>query len=187
MRKIGGMDEIRKQTERCMHALLDAAGMEPGDIVAVGCSTSEIMGTRIGTSPTDEAAEAVFAAIYPLLQTKGIWLAAQCCEHLNRALVVEKEAAARYGLPLVSVVPVPKAGGSWAAWAYRHLHSPVVVENLDSHRAAAGLDIGETWVGMHVKPVAVVVRPENPQIGEARVTMARTRPKLIGGERALYE
>jgi len=166
--------------------LLDAAGLEAGDILAVGCSTSEIMGKKIGTSPTEEAGEAVFHAIYPLLEEKGIWLAAQCCEHLNRALVIEKEAAARFGLPVVSVVPVKDAGGSWAAWVYRQLHEPVVVENLDNHKAAAGLDIGETCIGMHLKPVGVMVRPQKPWIGEARVTMVRTRPKLIGGERAQY-
>lgn len=181
------LDEVKKQTEACLKELLAAAGMEAGDILAVGCSTSEIMGKRIGTGPAEEAGEAVFAAVYPLLQERGIWLAAQCCEHLNRVLVMERKAALRFDLPLVTVVPATEAGGSWAAWVYRHIPDPVVVENLDGHKAAAGLDIGETCIGMHLKPVAVMVRPEDPWVGKARVTMARTRPKLIGGERARYQ
>jgi len=180
------MGDVSRQTTICINELLDAAGLETGDILVVGCSTSEIMGKRIGSAPAEEAAEEVFAGLYPLLREKGIWLAAQCCEHLNRALVMEKEAALRFDLPLVSVVPVKDAGGSWAAKVYRSLRAPVVVENLDRHKAAAGLDIGETCVGMHLKPVGVMVRPSDPWIGEARVTMIRTRPKLIGGERARY-
>ncbi|MEL7623197.1 MAG: TIGR01440 family protein [Clostridiales bacterium] len=181
------LDKIKEQTAACLEALLAAAELEAGDILVVGCSTSEIMGKKIGSEPVEEAGEAVFEAIRPLLEAKGIWLAAQCCEHLNRALVMEKEAALRFGLTPVTVVPVRKAGGSWAAWAYRHLKQPVVVENLDNHKAAAGIDIGETCIGMHLRPVAVMVRPAEPWIGEARVTMVRTRPKLIGGERAQYK
>ena len=179
-------DDVRAQTEACLRELLAVANLEAGDILVVGCSTSEIIGKRIGTATNDEAGEAVFTAVHPVLAEKGIWLAAQCCEHLNRALVIEKEAAVRFGLSAVTVVPVREAGGSWAAWAWQHLHEPVVVENLDAHRAAAGLDIGETCIGMHLRPVAVMVRPESPWIGEARITMMRTRPKLIGGERARY-
>ena len=180
------LDEIKKQTEACLRELLDAAALDAGDILAIGCSTSEILGKSIGTSTSEETAEAVYAAIYPLLSEKGICLAAQCCEHLNRALVMEKDAALRYGLPLVSVIPANEAGGAWAAWAYMHMQMPVVVEDLHMHKAAAGLDIGEVGVGMHLRPVAVMVRPSGLWIGEARVTMARTRPKLIGGERARY-
>ena len=180
------LDKIWKQTETCLMELLEAADLDTGDILVIGCSTSEIMGKQIGSSPADEAGEAVFSAVHPLLRERHIWLAAQCCEHLNRALVIEKEAAVLYGLPQVTVVPVREAGGSWAAWAYRHLANPVVVENLDCRKAAAGMDIGETCIGMHLRPVAVMVRPEKPWIGEARVTMVRTRPKLIGGPRAQY-
>jgi uncharacterized protein (TIGR01440 family) len=166
--------------------LLSAADAEAGDILVVGCSTSEIIGERIGSAPSEEAGGAVFEGVYPLLMEKGIWLAAQCCEHLNRALVIEKEAADRFGLSVVSVVPVREAGGSWATWVFRNLKKPVVVENLDPHKAAFGIDIGETCIGMHLKPVAVMVRPSTPWIGKARVTMVRTRPKLIGGTRAQY-
>jgi len=161
----GDVDGIRKQTEDCLTALLAAAGLRAGDVLVVGCSTSEIMGKRLGSEPSDEAAAAVFAGLSPGLEDQGIWLAAQCCEHLNRALVIEREAACRYGLAEVAVVPVPKAGGSWAALVYGWLNDPVVVENLDVHKAAAGMDIGETCIGMHLKPVAVMVRPEAPWIG----------------------
>lgn len=180
-------NQIRDEAAACGETLLGLAALEPGEILVVGCSTSEIMGRRIGSASNEDAAAAVFDGIYPLLRAKGIWLAAQCCEHLNRALVMEKAAALAFGLERVSVVPAPKAGGSWAAWVYRQLEKPVVVENLDGHKAAAGIDIGETWVGMHLRPVAVMARPERPWVGEARVTLARTRPKLIGGSRARYE
>ena len=181
------LDDITIQTEACLRELLDAAALDAGDIVVVGCSTSEILGKSIGTSTSEGVAEAVYAGIYPLLSARGICLAAQCCEHLNRALVMEQAEAHRYGMPLVSVVPINEAGGAWAAWAYRRMQTPVVVEDLHMRKAAAGLDIGEVGVGMHLRPVAVMVRPSSLWIGEARVTMARTRPKLIGGERAIYE
>ena len=180
------LDEIKSQSKACVKELLDAAGLEAGDIVVVGCSTSEIKGDRLGTASDEAVGEAVFSAIYPVLRDKGLWLAAQCCEHLNRALVIEKEAAARYNLQRVSVVPVPKAGGAWASAAYRDLPGAIVVEDLGDVKAAAAVDIGEVCVGMHLKPVAVMVRPSDPWIGKARVTMIRTRPKLIGGERARY-
>ncbi len=179
-------DEIKKQTEACLTELLDAAGMEAGDILAVGCSTSEINGDRIGSASNADIAQAVFSAIYPALHEKGIWLAAQCCEHLNRALVIEKEAAIRHNLPRVSVTPVPNAGGAWAATAYRGMPDAIVVEDLGFVKASAAIDIGEVCVGMHVKPVAVMVRPSDLWIGKARVTMIRARPKLIGGARAQY-
>ena len=178
------MKKVKAQAEACAKTLLEAAELAPGSIVVVGCSTSEIIGQRIGSNPAEEAGEAVFEAIYPLLEEKGLYLAAQCCEHLNRALVVEREAAEKFGFEPVTVVPARKAGGSWSTWVFNHLKDPVVVENLDAHKAAAGIDIGEVCVGMHLKPVGVMVRPADPWVGEARVTMARTRPKLIGGERA---
>ena len=180
-------NEIEAQASACMRELLDAAGMAPGDILVVGSSTSEVMGRKIGSAPDDEAAGGIFAGVYPLLQERGVWLAAQCCEHLNRALVIEGEAASAFGLPVVTAIPEKTAGGSWAAKVYRSLRAPVVVEDLGCHKAAAGIDIGETCIGMHLKPVAVMVRPSSPWVGEARVTMARTRPKLIGGERARYK
>ena len=177
---------VKSQTENCLRELLDAAGLEAGDIMVIGCSSSEIIGKRIGTATDDDAGEAVWLGVSPLLEAKGIWLAAQCCEHLNRALVIERAAAKRYNLESVSVLPVHEAGGSWATAAYKHMKDPVVVEDLGRSKAAAGIDIGETCIGMHLRPVAVMVRPSDPWIGKARVTMVRTRPKLIGGARAKY-
>ena len=180
------LDEIKSQTEACVRELLAAAGLEAGDILVAGCSTSEIKGDRLGTASDEAVGGAVFSVVYAELRERGIWLAAQCCEHLNRALVVERGAAARYNLRRVSVVPTPKAGGAWASAAYRGMPEAIMVEDLGDVKAAAALDIGEVCVGMHLKPVAVMVRPSDPWIGKARVTMARTRPKLIGGERAQY-
>jgi len=179
--------KIQAQAEECTKTLLAAAALEPDEILVVGCSTSEVMGKKIGTEWNPQAAEAIFNGIYPLLQKENIHLAAQCCEHLNRALVVEKATAKKFGLEIVTVVPFHHAGGSWATHVYNSFREPVVVENLNPHLAVAGIDIGETCIGMHLRPVAVMVRPQDPWIGEARVTMVRTRPKLIGGERARYK
>ena len=150
----------------------------------VGCSSSEIIGKRIGSGSSLEAAEAVFEGIYPVLQEKGIYLAAQCCEHLNRAIILEREAAERWDLSIVNAVPQPKAGGSFATTAYLHMISPVAVEEV---KGQAGMDIGDTFIGMHLQAVAVPVRLSVRQIGEAHLTCARTRPKYIGGERACYD
>ena len=156
--------------------------MKKCDIVVVGCSTSEVLGSKIGTNSSPDTAKILFESIYNVLNEKGIYLAAQCCEHLNRAIIIEKEAVpfAEY----VNVVPVPKAGGSFATQAYAHFNSPVAVEEI---KADAGIDIGSTLIGMHLKKVAVPVRLEVKTIGEAPVTAARTRPKFIGGSRANYD
>ena len=131
-----------------------------------------------------EAAQAVFAGIYPALQERGIWLAAQCCEHLNRALVLERDCARQYGYDPVCVIPQPKAGGSFATTAWKSFTAPVAVEHIRAH---AGLDIGGTMIGMHLRDVAVPVRLSLDHIGQAILLCARTRPKLIGGSRAVYE
>ena len=176
-------EEIREQAASAMRELLETANVPRGGLVVVGCSSSEIMGARIGKGSTPEAAEAVLEGIMPLLQERGLYLAAQCCEHLNRALAVEREAAERYGLEQVCAVPAPKAGGSFATAAFSLFAQPVLAERVQAH---AGLDIGNTLIGMHLRPVAVPVRTRVKKIGEANVTAARTRPKLIGGERAVY-
>ena len=175
--------EFARQARDAMAELLDRAVLRPGSLVVVGCSSSEIMGSNIGKGSTAEAAEAVYEAVEPLLKEKGLFLAAQCCEHLNRALIVERECAEKYGYEPVCVIPQPKAGGSWATAAWKHMSDPVAVERV---RAAAGLDIGSTLIGMHLKEVAVPVRLAVKRVGEAPVTAARTRPKLIGGRRAVY-
>ncbi|WP_051286795.1 TIGR01440 family protein [Paenibacillus taiwanensis] len=175
--------QIHAEAEAAAHALADAAQLSPGQLVIIGCSTSEVIGQRIGTSGTIELATALYAGI-ELLRTKyGAQLAFQCCEHLNRALVVERTTCERLRLDEVNAVPVPKAGGSMAAIAYTSFAQPCLVETIS---ADAGIDIGETLIGMHLKRVAVPLRTSVKSIGAARVTMAMTRPKLIGGERAVY-
>lgn len=150
----------------------------------VGCSTSEVAGAGIGTFSSPELAEAVFGGIYQAVREAGVYLAAQCCEHLNRVLILEKEAAQRYGYEIVNVIPKPKAGGSFATAAYEAFAQPAAVEHIKAH---AGIDIGDTLIGMHLKDVAVPVRIHTGQIGDAHVVCARTRPKFVGGVRAEYD
>ncbi len=175
-------DEIKEQARAAMQELLELAAPRPGSLVVVGCSSSEIMGSRIGKGSTPEAAEAVVEAIYPLIEERGLYLAAQCCEHLNRALIVEHEAVPNG--EIVNVLPQPKAGSSFATAAYKAFRHPVALEEI---HADAGLDIGGTLIGMHLKKVAVPVRLKQNRIGQAIVLAARTRPKFIGGERAIYD
>lgn len=176
--------KLTAQARQAAEELLQAAHLETGDIFVVGCSSSEIMGGRIGKDSSMEAAAAVLTGVLPPLQEQGVYLAAQCCEHLNRALILEEEAAERYGYEQVNVVPQPKAGGSFATAAYHTFAHPAAVEHI---RAAAGMDIGDTLIGMHLKEVAVPVRIERRQIGAARVICARTRLKFTGGARAVYD
>ena len=179
------MDQnIKQQARAAVTELLDMAGLTHGQILVVGCSSSEVGGGRIGSLSSVELAQAVFDGLYPVLCQRGIALAAQCCEHLNRALVVERAVAERYGLEEVCVIPRPKAGGSFATTAYERFSDPVVVEHIRAH---AGMDIGDTLIGMHLKKVAVPVRLEQKHIGQAILLAARTRPKFIGGERAIYD
>lgn len=164
--------------------ILEIAKLEENDIFVVGCSTSEVGGAGIGTFSSPEVAEVVFGGIYQATQEFGVYLAAQCCEHLNRALILEKEAARYYGLESVNVVPQPKAGGSFATAAYQSFEHPVAVEHIKAH---AGMDIGDTLIGMHLRDVAVPVRIRTEKIGDAHVVCARTRAKFIGGSRAIYD
>ncbi|MBE6538739.1 MAG: TIGR01440 family protein [Ruminococcaceae bacterium] len=177
------IEKIKKEAVLAATELLDSAELKKGDILVVGCSSSEIVGEKIGKGSSIEAAEAVFEAIYAETEKRGVYLAAQCCEHLNRAIIIEAECAEKYGLEPVCVVPFPKAGGSFATTAYKNFKSPVAVENIKAH---AGLDIGGTLIGMHLRAVAVPVRLSLKKIGEANILCARTRPKYIGGERAHY-
>ena len=164
--------------------LLELAAPRPGSLVVVGCSSSEIVGGHIGKDSSMEAAAAVLAGVLPVLKAQGVYLAAQCCEHLNRAIVIEQEAAEKYGYEQVNAVPQPHAGGSWATNCWQAFEHPVLVEEV---RAAAGIDIGGTLIGMHLKRVAVPVRLTIKQIGAAPIICARTRPKYIGGSRAVYQ
>ena len=175
--------EIISQSKTAICELIDESKIKKGQILVIGCSSSEVLGSKIGKGSSFEAARAIFEAVYPILREKGIYLAAQCCEHLNRALVIEEEAAEAYGLEIVAAIPQPKAGGSFATITYENMQSPVLVEAIKAH---AGLDIGGTLIGMHLRAVAVPVRLSISKIGEANILCARTRPKYIGGERAKY-
>lgn len=177
---------IQEQAAQAIREILDAAHLSAGDLLIVGCSSSEVCGGKIGKNSSPEVAQAIFDGIAPQLSEHGIYLAAQCCEHLNRAVILEAEAAAAYRLPQVNVVPQPKAGGSFATVAYHAFSHPVAVESL-CHQAAAGIDIGGTLIGMHLRPVAVPLRLSFQEIGAAHFLCARTRPKFVGGSRAVYD
>lgn len=178
-----GYDSIRKQASDALEELLTIAHLEKGDIFIVGCSTSEIMGAHIGKGSSLEAAKAVYDGLYPALNERGVYLAAQCCEHLNRAVIVER-AALFPGTEICNVVPQLHAGGAFAMTVYENAQHPVAVEEI---KAAAGMDIGDTLIGMHLRHVAVPVRISVKRIGEANLVCARTRPKFIGGARAQYD
>lgn len=178
------MTVIGEEAYRAAKEILEAAKLEEKDLFVVGCSTSEVGGAGIGTFSSPEVAEVVFGGIYQATQEAGVYLVAQCCEHLNRALIIEKEAAKLYGLDSVNVVPQPKAGGSFATAAYKAFEHPTAVEHIRAH---AGMDIGDTLIGMHLRDVAVPVRIRTRQIGDAHVVCARTRAKFIGGSRAVYD
>lgn len=176
------MMDISKECILAANDLIEKAHLKTGDIVVIGCSTSEVLGSKWGTNSSPETAKILFESLYGVFKEKGIYIAAQCCEHLNRAIIVEREAVPF--CEIVNVVPVPKAGGSFATEAYAHFDEPVAIEEI---KADAGLDIGSTLIGMHLKKVAVPVRLEIRQIGEASLNAARTRPKFIGGMRANYD
>lgn len=177
------MEHIRQQAHQAMEELIALAGLKPGQLVVIGCSSSEMVGQRIGKGSSMDAARAAWEGIAPLIKQHGLRLAVQCCEHLNRALIVERETADALNLDIVTVMPSPDAGGSFATIAYGAMADPVAVEYL---QADAGLDIGGTLMGMHLKQVAVPVRLSIGHIGEAAILCARTRPKYIGGPRAQY-
>lgn len=174
--------KLINECKSAVEELVEKAHLKKGDILVVGCSTSEVLGSKLGTNSSPDTAKILFESIYDVLNENGIYLAAQCCEHLNRAIIVEKEAVP-FG-EYVNVVPKPKAGGSFATEAYKHFADPVAVEEI---KGDAGIDIGLTLIGMHLKKVAVPVRLSVKTIGEATVVAARCRPKFIGGERACYD
>lgn len=173
--------DILNQCKSAAEELIAAAKLKKGDLLVVGCSTSEVVGSKIGTNSDPDTAKHIFDGIYSVLKKKGIYLAVQCCEHLNRAIVTERDAVPN--AEIVNVVPQKKAGGSLATVAYGEFKNPVVVEEI---KADAGMDIGDTFIGMHLKKVAVPVRLSVNKIGEAHLTCARVRPKFIGGIRAIY-
>ncbi|MBR2044062.1 MAG: TIGR01440 family protein [Clostridia bacterium] len=174
--------QFKQQSYNAAKEIIEKACLKEGSILVVGCSTSETLGQKIGTDSSPEAARFIFDGIYAAAQEKGVYVAAQCCEHLNRAVIIEGDAVK--GKEQVNVVPQPKAGGSFATAAYNTFSHPVAVEEIS---ADAGIDIGFTMIGMHIKKVAVPVRLENNKIGNATVLAARSRPKFIGGARAVYD
>ena len=177
--------EIYNQAAEAVRELLNEnrPGFNPVRLLAIGCSSSEIAGGVIGHDSAYEYGEAVAQAALDLAAARGFTPAFQCCEHLNRALVMECYAAEHFNCEIVCAVPRKKAGGSLATAAWKRMEDPVLVESV---RADAGLDIGLTLIGMHLKSVAVPIRLARSRVGAAIVTAARTRPRLIGGERARY-
>lgn len=177
-------EKIKSDIKIAVNEIIEQSKICEGDIFVVGCSSSEICGSKIGTNSNVDIGKLVFDEIYKILSEKNIYLAAQCCEHLNRSLIVEKECAQKYGLTMVNVIPQPKAGGSFATAAFKGFKCPAAVENVS---AKAGLDIGGTLIGMHVAPVAVPLRISVKKIGDANIICARSRLKFVGGARAVYD
>ncbi len=177
------LEIITKESYEAARELIERSGIKAGQILLIGCSTSEVQGFDLGSHSGPEIGKAILDGILPAAKEKGIFLAAQCCEHINRAVILEEAAMEKYGLIQVNAVPQPKAGGSFAAALYAALESPVAVEDVKAH---AGMDIGGVLIGMHLKEVAVPVRLKQKSIGEAIIIAARTRPKFTGGERAVY-
>lgn len=176
-------DLLEPALTQALTDLQDVAKLTEEDVLIVGTSTSEVVGKHIGSSGTIDVAAELWQGLQAFQAKTGVQLAFQCCEHLNRAILIEKTTAKDLRLAPVSAIPVATAGGSMAAYVYGKLENPVMVEEI---QADAGIDIGDTFIGMHLKKVAVPVRSTISEIGEAHVTLARTRPKLIGGERAIY-
>lgn len=176
------LKEIENQTVNVAKELAEKANLKANNIVVVGCSTSEVVGQNIGSYSTPEVGETIYRALESVFSPMGVYIAAQCCEHLNRAIIVDYSAVR--GAETVNVVPQPKAGGSFATAVYNSIENPVALEEI---KADAGIDIGDTLIGMHLKKVAVPVKLENNKIGHARIVAARVRPKFIGGERAVYD
>ncbi|MDH5162818.1 TIGR01440 family protein [Heyndrickxia oleronia] len=172
-----------KQLEQILNDFSSQVTFKKGHVLVVGCSTSEVIGKRIGTAGSDDVAAMIYKHIMRFATQHSLFLAFQCCEHLNRSLVIEREIAERRGWEEVNVVPVKTAGGAMATYAYQHFNDPMIVEFI---QADAGIDIGDTFIGMHLKHVVVPIRVVQKSIGSAHVTLATTRPKLIGGARAVY-
>lgn len=175
--------EVKEEARTAVSGLLEVARLRPGQVLVLGSSTSEVQGKRIGSTGNVEVAAAILDGADEALKGTGVQLAVQCCEHLNRSLVVERETMEKYNLTEVTVLPVPHAGGATAATALKRFKDPVVVESIQAH---AGIDIGDTLIGMHLRPVAVPVRLAIRSVGDAHLVLARTRPRLVGGNRAVY-
>ena len=176
------VEQIRNDAKNAAEELVEKAHLTAGKIVVVGCSTSETLGSNLGSHSVPEVGKALFEALQSVFKPRGIYIAAQCCEHLNRAIIVERDAVPF--AEIVNVVPQPKAGGSFATACYQAFEHPVAIEHI---KADAGIDIGGTLIGMHLREVAVPLRLQQNHIGKAIVLAARTHPKFIGGDRAHYD
>ena len=181
------LQKITEQSRQAAVEICEASGIRPGQIFVVGCSSSEVLGSRIGTATNLDVAGAVYDGIFPVLAERGVFLAGQCCEHLNRALVLEKAALERYGFEQVNAIPQPDhAGGAFATVCYQRMKDSAVTESIEA-KAVAGIDIGGTMIGMHIQPTVVPLRISLRRIGEAPIICARRRPRYIGGARAVYD
>lgn len=177
------LNKIEKDSKKIIEELIEKSNLKEESLLVIGCSSSEVVGGNIGKNSNKEVAEKIYKTIMPILEKNKIYLAAQCCEHINRALVIDREVADKFGYEIVNVVPDIHAGGSFATVAYENMKEPVVVEEI---KADAGLDIGDTLIGMHLKRVAVPLRLSINKLNEANIVCAYTRPKYIGGSRAKY-
>ncbi|WP_407306227.1 TIGR01440 family protein [Desulfosporosinus sp. SB140] len=178
------LQELAKDWEEILDGFFQQVTMRSEQILVIGCSTSEVFGHRIGQGSSLDVAEVLLPPLLDHVRKKGIYLAVQGCEHINRALVVEETCAERYGLEIVTVRPALHAGGAMTVKAWELFSSPVMVECIQGH---AGIDVGDTFIGMHLRPVVIPIRIHVKELGEAHLTLARTRPRLIGGPRAVYE
>ena len=178
-------EELKEAAAAAAREIIEIGKLKEGDILVIGCSSSEVVGKKIGSDSNEDIGAALFSGIWEETKKVGVYLAAQCCEHLNRALIMEAAAAKAYGLAHVNVVPQKKAGGSFATAAYAAFENPAAIEEMRC--AKAGLDIGNTLIGMHMDKVCVPVRLSVKKLGEANLVACRVRPKFIGGERAMYD
>ena len=178
------MQNLQQEARSLALEFIEKSKIKKGQIVVIGCSTSEVVGENIGTHSTKAAAEYIYEGLHSAFTENGIYMAAQCCEHLNRALIVERSLAEKLGMDEVNVIPQIKAGGSFATTCYERFSDAVAVEHI---KANGGIDIGGTLIGMHLKEVAVPMRLEHKKLGEAIVLTARVRAKFVGGSRAIYK
>lgn len=180
-------DKITEQSRQAVSEIIEKAHLEPGSLFIIGCSSSEVLGSQIGTATNMDSAKAIYDGIIPVLKEHGIYAAAQCCEHLNRALVVERETMKKFGFEQVNAIPQPNhAGGAFATECYNRFEDPVLTESVEA-KGDAGIDIGGTMIGMHIRSVVVPLRISLRKIGEAPIICARRRPKYVGGARAIYD
>lgn len=177
------LHDLRQDLAQALNEFEQQVEFSEGELFVVGCSTSEVIGEKIGTAGALDVAQILYEEFLIFAQRNKIFLAFQGCEHINRALTLEAAAAKKYHLEPVSVIPVRTAGGSMSAYAFLQMDEPVIVESIQAHK---GIDIGQTLIGMHLKVVAVPIRTSVKYLGKAVITLATTRPKLIGGERAQY-